>query len=145
MKYLLSYGIWLGAIWSYLLIFFEPNHVYIPYAENIITVYEALCWVMFSILSVFTTIVMVGHSCTGGLEVEGKPAAFEKALGKIILFNKGFIRLFLKYVHYLFILGIGVFVGDVSMTLVLTLNSILQVILMHFLKKILEEASNGNT
>jgi len=139
MKHVFSYGIWLGAIAGYLLLFFYPSHSYIPYANNMILIYEIICWVMFVILFFATILFTIGKSNKDMIEKKGTPEQFKKAMEYV---NKPKLHHEIsRYLHYVFIIFIGVFVGDMSMALVLTMNAILFLTIKKLMKSILEEAS----
>jgi len=140
MKNLFSYSIWLGAIASYLLLFFEPQHRFIPYVNNIILIYEIVAWVMFVILFGATLLFALGNANKEALEKNGSPEQFAKAL-EFIKKPKLHFEIS-RYIHYIFIIFIGVFVGDISMTAVLTLNAILFLAIKRLMRSIIEEAAH---
>lgn len=139
MKHLFSYGIWLGAIASYILIFLEPNHAYIPYANNIITIYEVLCWVVFVIMAITCLLFALANNNKAEMTKNGTPEQFEKAFEFVK--NPKLHHEISRYLHYLFIIFIGVFIGDISMTFVLTVNAILFITVKTLMKRLLEEAA----
>jgi len=142
MKHLFSYGIWLGAIASYILLFMEPKHAYIPYANNMILIYEIVCWIMFVILFFATLLFAIGNANKTEVSKKGTPEQFDKVLEMI---NKPKLHHeFSRFLHYIFIIFIGVFVGDVSMTVVLTMNAILFIMMKKLIKSLVEEAANGS-
>jgi len=141
MKHVFSYGIWLGAILSYLLLFFEPTHTYVPYANNIITLYEVVCWVVFVILAITTLIFALGNANKAEMIKTGTPEQFAKALEFVK--KPKLHHEISRYIHYVFIIFIGVFVGDLSMAFILTTNAILFIILKGLMKSLLKEAANG--
>jgi hypothetical protein len=140
MKHLLNYGIWIGAIASYILIFMYPAHVYVPYAKKIILIYEIFCWVLFGILSLSTLIFTFAKLRSAELIKTGTPEQFKKLL--VDIQRKKLHQHIVQYIHYIFIIFVGVFVGDMSMTFILTLNSILYIILTSLLKSVIAEAAN---
>ena len=139
MKYIFSYGLWMAAIASYVLLFTRPTHIYISYANNIITIYEMIAWLLFVIFSVVLLILGLAKLSGKDIRATGSSADFTKALEKISV--EKLHMLFLRYVHYAFIIFVGVFVGDISMTLILTLNSILLLLFRKLLKSLLKELS----
>lgn len=140
MKSLFSYVIWLGAIASYLLIFLEPNHVYIPYANNIITIYEIFCWVVFVIMAMTCLLFALADNNKAEMTKKGTPEQFEKAFEFVK--NPKPHHEISRYLHYFFITFIGVFIGDVSMTFVLTVNAVLYITVKTLMKRLLEEAAH---
>jgi len=140
MKHLFNYGIWLGAIASYILIFIDPSHNYVPYAKNIILIYEIFSWVLFCILSLATLIFTFAKLRSSELIKTGTPDQFKKLLVEIQ--RKKLHQHIVQYVHYLFIIFVGVFIGDMSMTFILTINSILYLILVSLIKGVIAEAAN---
>ena len=98
MKHVFSYGIWLGAIASYLLVFFEPSHAYIPYANNMITLYKIVCWITFFILVVCTLLFAIGKSNKENIEKYGTTEQFSKSLERA---KKPKLHLEIsRYIHY---------------------------------------------
>jgi len=148
MKYIISYGLWLAAIASYILLFKEPNSPYIAYANNAITIYEVVCWVVFVIAGVSTLLLSIVSHNPSLLEVksEGKEEDLRNSLQKALdgLNKEKWFQRFLRYVHYVFIVFVGFFVGDISMTFVLTANAIFLIMLKSNMTKILKEAVNAN-
>jgi len=142
MKYLFSYGLWVAAILGYVLIFTEPNHIYRPYADNAIVIYEILCWVVFCIAGLATLILSIAKVNSSDLEKKGSVDGFKKAAENIKM-NKPY-QILLKYIHYAFIIFVGFFVGDMSMAFVLTMNAMLMLMLKNIMQKIIEEAAYGN-
>jgi len=140
MKHLFSYGIWLGAIAGYVLMFVEPNHPYMPYANNMVLIYEIICWIMFALLSFTSILFAIGNANKSFVEKKGTPEQFEKAL-EFVKKPKLHYEIS-RYLHYIFIIFIGVFIGDISMTIVLTMNAILFLTIKRLMKSILEEASH---
>jgi len=140
MKHLFSYGIWLGAIASYTLIFLEPNHAYIPYANNIVTFYEVFCWVILIILSITSLLFALGVANKAEMTKNGTPEQFAKALESIK--NPKLHHEISRYIHYIFIIFIGVFIGDLSMTFVLTVNAILFITIKILMRSLLKEAAS---
>lgn len=140
MKNLFNYGIWLGAIASYALIFMDPTHKYVPYAKNIILIYEIFCWVLFVIMTFVTILFAVAKLKMAEMVKNGSSEQFKKALEEVK--RKRLHHEILRYFHYLFIIFVGVFVGDISMTIILVLNSILYLIMVNLLRSILAEAAN---
>lgn len=141
MKHVFSYGIWLGAITSYILIFLDPKSPYIPYANNMITIYEIFCWILFVILLLATLIFYLGKANQANIEKKGTPEQFSKALE--LIRKPKLHHEISRFLHYVFIIFIGVFIGDISMTFVLTVNAILFLILKSLMKSLLEEAAHG--
>jgi len=140
MKHLFSYGIWLGAIASYVLLFIDPAHPYITYANNMILIYEILCWIMFVILLFMTILFMIGNSNKDYIEKKGTPEQFKKALE--LVQKPKLHHEISRFFHYIFIIFVGVFVGDISMTLVLSMNAILFLAIKKLMKSMLEGAAH---
>ncbi len=143
MKHLFSYGIWLAAIASYMLIFFKPENSYIPYANNIIFIYEVFAWIIFFLFLIFNIFFLFGKVNVSKKTLDDLSDG--KALKALKEFNKRkFLTLITQGVHICFIVFIGVFVGDMSMTLILSLNLLQTLFLKNSVKNFLEEVSHGN-
>lgn len=138
MKFVLSYGIWLGAITSYLLLFFMPGHRYTPYANNIIGIYEIVCWFLFAMMLIFNVFILLG-------KVHKKEIIKDFGEDKQkILFNlvnkKKYYQILIDYIHYAFIAFVAIFVGDKSMTSILVLNFINYYFIKKNIKSFLAES-----
>jgi len=141
MKHVFSYGLWLGAILSYTLIFLDPQNNWVPYANGVILFYEIFCWIAFVIIGVSNLLFLLAKANAVNIVKQGTSSQFAKALEMI---NKPKLHYEIsRYLHYIFIVFVGVFIGDVSMTIILTLNAILFLNLRGLMKSLLKEAANG--
>lgn len=141
MKHILSYGIWAAAVVSYILLFFMPGHKYAPYANNIILIYEILCWFVFFFLLIFNIFFLIGKvSYKSDIMEKLEDDKIKKAIESLRATNS-YLRL-TEFVHYMFIVFVGVFVGDMSMTTILVLNAVLFSLLKIQMKSLLESISN---
>lgn len=142
MKYILSYGIWFAAVASYALLFFMPDNRFIPYANRTILIYEIFCWFMFFLLSLFNVFFIFGKvsviSKKGYLD-KSKKDELIKAMQSL---SKKWYQILFEYLHYVFIIFIGVFIGDISMTIILILNAVQFIFLKKHMVSFIKRLSN---
>ena len=139
MKHLFSYGVWLAAIASFVLLFIEPNHPYVSYANNVISIYEIFSWVVCFLLAISTLLFGIAQFNKKGITKTGTPEQFKSLIESMK--QEKIHQVIVRYLHYLFILFIGVFVGDMSVTFVLTVNALLFVLMKKFIRNLLKEAA----
>ena len=141
MKVLFSYSIWFAVIASSVTLFFYPNSPYITYANNMLVIYEIISWATFLILALLAALVVFGS--VSGVAFASKEINGEKFIKAFNILSKEKRHyLISRYLHYVLIIFIGVFLGDISLTIVLTFNAFLYQVIKKYILKIFKEQAN---
>jgi len=114
--------LWLMSILSYTLIFFYPDHEYIPYANNVVLLYAIHCWLLFIVLC-FSILVYSSDWVKKEIVAEMTSKEITDHLNK--LENPNFKSKFMDTLYIIFLIFVGVFVTDYNVALVVFLNMIL--------------------